>query len=385
MTDIENYSDLIDSIFGNDTTTFDTSKDIYNHVIGALNNPTEYIDFTENFKDRLKRLKRIYSINNTYFKEIIVQVNNIGSEKNWQGAYAELAAFDYLNTDILGDQIYIQKPIKPNVTLSEKVSYALELGKKETNLDGFVEDAPLYFDIKCLKDNVTEILEGIYNDYKNQSGISNLNITAEYELDMSYDDFKSKRKNLLQELKDNLTTQPKYFKGSVVSGLSYRILWGSGVSSAMRTYHPYKHAKNYHKTVFNYANKFLKKEPTIIILVTFPWYNIVIRNFADSNIKLYRSMARRVFCQYINDKSNFNSFNSSFNGSETIFDVSKKISAILFLEDNSILNKDSNDTNVKSYLYLNPNADNPIQQSTARNFIMGFRHGDFDDFEFDNY
>ena len=80
MTAIENYSRIIDGIFGAGTMTFDTTKDLYNHVIGALNNPTEYNDFTINFTSRLERLKKIYSTHNDYLKEIIVQVKDV---RNW--------------------------------------------------------------------------------------------------------------------------------------------------------------------------------------------------------------------------------------------------------------------------------------------------------------
>jgi|GEM_PF-5391173 len=110
MTAIQNYSRLIDGIFGTGTTTFDTSKDLYNHVIGALNNPTEYKDFTANFISRLERLKTIYSNHPSYLTEIIVQVNEVASVKNWEGAFAELAAYDHLNSDILNHKTYIHNP-----------------------------------------------------------------------------------------------------------------------------------------------------------------------------------------------------------------------------------------------------------------------------------
>lgn len=387
MTAIQNYSRLIDSIFGAGTTTFDTSKDLYNHVIGALNNPTEYNDFTANFISRLERLKTIYSTHPSYLTEIKVQVNEVASVKNWEGAFAELAAYDHLNSDILNHKTYIHNPIQPNITLPNTKSFALELGKSATNLDGFVEDRPLYFDVKCLKDNVTEILTGIYNDLKTHLGTNDIHITAEHELNISYDDFQKKRTQLLNELKAelNTTTKKTFLKSSVVSQLSYRILWGGGVLTAERSYHPFSHAKNYHKTIFNYANKFIKDEPTVIVLVVFPWYNLVVSDFANSNVRFYRALARRVFCQYIHDTTKFKTFNSSFTGEQTIFEVSKHLSGIIFLEDNTILSKEPNKTNVKSFVYLNPNAVKPLTRSLASDFIMGLHNTEYDDFEYDNY
>jgi len=241
--------------------------------------------------------------------------------------------------------------------------------------------------VKCLKDNVTEILTGIYNDLKTHLGTNDIHITAEHELNISYDDFQKKRALLLNELKSelNTTTKKTYLKSSVVSNLSYRILWGGGILTAERSYHPFSHAKNYHKTVFNYANKFIKDEPTVIVLVVFPWYNLVVSDFANSNIRFYRALARRVFCQYIHDNTKFKTFNSSFTGEQTIFEVSKHLSGIIFLEDNTILSKEPDKTNVKSFVYLNPNAIKPLTRSLASDFIMGLHNTEYDDFEYDNY
>lgn len=388
MTAIQNYSRLIDGIFGVGTTTFDTTKDTYNHVIGALNDPTEYTDFTANFIERLQRLKKIYITHPDYLKEILKKVKEIANEKNnWKGAFAELTAYDHLNGDILKHKTYIHNPIQPNVKLDKSKSFALECGKNETDLDGFVEDRNLYFDVKCFKDNVTEILEGIYKDFKRHLGTDDIHITAELDLNISFDDFESKRGELLNELKIGVTiaNKVKYFRSSVVQNLSYRILWGGGILTAERSYHPFSHAKNYHKTIFDYTNKFMKDESTVIVLVVFPWYNLVVSDFADGNIKFYRALARRFFCQYKHDTTLFKTFNSKFTGSQTMYEISNNLSGIIFLEDDTILSKDPSKTNVKSFVYLNPNALKPLTKSLAREFIMGLHNSEYDDFEHDNY
>lgn len=153
---------------------------------------------------------------------------------------------------------------------------------------------------------------------------------------------------------------------------------------AMRTYHPFRHALNYHKLVFNYANKFIKDKPTLIVLVTFPWYNQVLLNFDESNKMLYRSLARRVFCQYMNISTLFNTFNSKFNGEETVFEVTNNLSGIIFLEDNCIKGENPDSSNINVYVYLNPNSKNPLG-SFARDYIHSIKLNDFDDFEYDNY
>jgi hypothetical protein len=387
MTSIENYSRLIDSIFGIGTTTFSTTDTHYNHVIGALNHTTQYKGFTANFTARLQRLKLIYSTHPNYMRDILVKVNEVSSKKNWEGAYAELAAYDHLNQDILNHKTYINNPIKPNVTLSSTVSFAQELGKQVTNLDGFVEDRPLYFDVKCFKDNVTEILEGIYVDLKKHLRIDNIHITAEHALDTSYEDYQTNRRQLLNEMKTGITVTNKenYFRSTIIPNLSFRILWGAGVQTAELSYHPFIHAENFHKTVFNYANKFMKNEPNIIALVVFPWYNLVVTDFSNSNLDFYRALSRRVFCQYKHDTTLFKTFNSKFTGNHTIYEVSNHLSGIIFLEDNTILSKDPDKTNVKSFVYLNPNAVKPLTKSLASDFIRGLHNLEYDDFDHDNY
>lgn len=385
MTAIRNYSAIIDEIFGTGTTTFAVTDTHTNHVIGALNNP-EFHEFIANFRARLYRLKMIYGTHPEYLKEILVQVNEISSVKNWEGAFAELAAYDHLNGDILKLKTYIYNPIKPNVTLPNNESFALELGKKATNLDGLVEDRTLYFDVKCLKDNVTEILEGIYKELKTHLGVD-ISIIAENALDTSYDDYKSKRRQLLDELKTGLTVAKKetYLRSKVIKNLSFRVRWKPGVNMGERTYSPFSHAESFHKSIFNYANKFMKNEPTVIVLVVFPWYNLVVSDFSNANIDFYRALSRRFFCQYRLDSTKFKEFNSSFTGQQTIFEVSNHLSGIIFLEDNTIKGNDPNITNVKSFVYLNPNAVNSLSRSLARDFIMGLHNSAYDDFENDNY
>ncbi len=384
-TAIQNYADLIDNIFGAGTASFDKSHDVTNNVIGALNHPEDFRIFKSNFTARLERLNKIYS-SHPDFKEIIVQVNEVASEKNWDGAFAELAAFDYFNQGVSICQEY-NNPVKLNVTLDKSETFALELGKTAANLDGFAENVSLYFDVKCFKDNVTEILNGIYKQLRQHFNRDDFHISAEHALDISYDDYKRKRNDLFNELKAKIvpSKKTKYVNSSVISNLSFRLLWGAGIQTVERTYNPFSHAENYHKMAFNYANKFVKKKHSVIVLVVFPWYNLVVSDFCNSNIQLYRALSRRVFCQYRHDSTAFSAFNSKFSDTQTIYEVSNTLSGIIFLEDKTILNEEPAMTNVNSYVYLNPNAVNPLTQSLARDYLMGLHNTEFDDFEYDNY
>jgi hypothetical protein len=386
MTDAENYADLIDGTFGPGTTAFNRTVPVFNRVIGALNNPAEFFLFKTNFLARLERLKRIYASEPGYLQDILVQVNEMASEKNWEGAFAELVAYDHLNQDMIGRRTYLHTPIRPNVTLNSAETYAFELGKTSANLDGFVENRPFYFDVKCFKDNVTEILEGIYKDLARHLGRNDFHIAAEYSLAMSYEDFQTKRRELLDELKTRVRGPENTMVSSrVIEGVVFRIHWGPGISFAVRSYDPFEHAENFHPFVFNYADKFLKSEPCLIVLVIFPWYNSIGLNLKDGNVDMYRSMARRVFCQYRHSTAAFSTLNKRFRGSQTIFEVSQSLSGILFLEDNTILSEEPDKTNVRSFVYLNPNANNSMVKTLAWDLIRGLHNSAYDDFEHDNY
>ncbi|MCX6291627.1 MAG: hypothetical protein NT126_07660 [Bacteroidetes bacterium] len=387
MTPLQTYSALIDPIFGVGTTKFDITKDVTNTVIGAINNQTEFLDFKNNFTARLNRLKNIYSTHPTYLKEIITQVNEIASEKNWEGAFAELSAFDHLNQDILNHKTNIHTPIKPNETIDKSRTFALELGKAAANLDGFIEETPTYLDFKVFKDNVSEIFEKLYKELHQHFNRDDFRISAEYDLAISVDEIAPNIAALRNELITGIipTNKTTYLKSSVVSNLNFRILWGRGVLAAERTHNPFRHAENYHQMVFKNADQFVKDNPSLMVYVIFPWYNGIVSSFSNSNIKLYRSLSRRVFCQYKHDSTLFKTFNSKFTGSQTIYQISNFLSGIIFLEDNTILSKEPNQTNVKSYVYLNPNAINSLNRSLVQEFLLGLHNSEYDDFENDNY
>lgn len=386
MNDLENYALIVEQIFGVGAVTFNRTTNYSNNVIGALNRTDNFHLFKANFSARLRRLERVYYSDPTSLREVLNAVNNIARRGNWQGAFAELAAFDHLNNQSSGYAV-LEDPIRLNVTLPASRSFAEELGGDATNVDGFVEDFGLYFDVKCLKDNITEILEGIYNELENHLGVSHLTINAEFDKHASYLDYRNRRKDLRDELFKEVTMQsrPTIVDSKVIDNLTYRIQWGPGVSFSTSSYHPFEHAALYHKTLFDYTNKFIKMNRSVIVLVSFPWYNGIITDFAHSNTRFYRAMARRVFCQYLHQNSLFRTIEPDFNGTQTIHEVSRHISGIIFLEDNTILSEEPDRSNVKSYVYYNPNAINSIPRSNARTYIASLDNEDFDDFEFDNY
>ena len=374
MNCLENYKNIIDRIYGNGTATFDTQHNNRNNIIGALADQNgNFAKFKRNFIARLNRLYDLYKGHQS-FSQLKVQINEIADSKNWEGAFAELTAYDFLRQ--FGS-------ISLNVTLPAQDSFATELNKHETNLDGKFDDFNVHFDVKSLKDNNTEVLRNITTpiEHKYQN-----HIAAEYPINASYETIVKNFRKLKKELDTELSSgRPSIIYSKIVPNLCYKILWGSGIMSTFSSYEPYKHAENLHHIIFNYINKFLKADPTIIVFVLSPWYNKSINSFINNNEIFYRAFARRCFCQYRHSTEPFSSINRKFNGNQSIYEVSRKLSGIFFLEDKTISSTDPDDLNVHGYFFTNPNADNPMT-----NFVKYVQYNhqyikSYDNFMYDNY
>lgn len=377
------YQDMVDRIFGVGSINIKPNKD--NNVIGTLKYKDDYLVFKKNFENRLIRLRDRYS-GTPFYKDLLDTVALIADEKNWEGAYAELAAYDIMSNDYLPDIIELNK------TLPVADSFSGELGGKETNEDGFIKEYDLYFDVKILADTVGGILKGIINNAVKKANQEKIcDILPEYLLDDDEQDYQTNRRKLMEELRDFLiANKPSDNKGkncfhsSILPQLAYRINWGGGINSAIGEYNPYRHAEECKHLIFKrYTKKFLKKHPFFLVLVNFPWYNGRIHSFANADEIFYRCLARRTFCEYKNLPTTMASIVNKFSGSESVYEVSKYLSGIIYLDDH-IIKEDK----YTCHIYTNPNAINGIRygRSYLEQIVAG---GDsrslFDDMIHDNY
>lgn len=375
------YQSFIDDIFGKNEIRI--KPDITNNIIGTLRYPNEYEKFKNNFKTRLIRLKSFFEKTPQY-DELKNQVALIANDKNWKGAYAELTAYDIFSRADL--------PIELNKTLPVNVSFAQEMGNKETNEDGYVPDINLYFDVKILSDTIGTILKGIIkNAIASSKQQYSCNILTEYPLDDKEEKYSGdNRKKLFEELKDfliennTIKEDDRVLHSKIVEHLSYKIHWGGGINTSISSYNPYHHAFEDRNLIFKrYTKKFLKHEPFILVMVNFPWYNQKINSFIGFDKIYYRSLARRTFCEHLKDSELMKNIVPDFKGTETIFDVSKHLTGIIFIDDN-IIKEDSYSCSV----YLNPNAinRNNLIPDYLQNIVKG---GDqrsiYDDLKYDNY
>ena len=376
------YQQLVDEVFGKGKITIKKAKD--NNVIGTLKYLDDFQEFKENFKKRLERLKTKYEHTKDYNK-LLEQVKQVADPNNWEGAYAELVAYDILYNDA------INTDLKLDVTLDASKSYAGDLGGKATNEDVYVPDYNLYFDVKCFADTTGNILKELIEEAINKTGQKrNCHILPKYPLDDAETPYQNNRRQLLKELSDYIdknksNTQCKtFFQSNVIKSLSYSVLWGSGINSGLGEYNPYVHAeKTRHIMIKRYMKKFMKNEKFMIVLVNFPWYNNRISSFANCDEIYYRALARRTFCGYKHTTESISEIRSDYTGTDSLYEISTHLSGIIIIDDHSI----ETDT-YSCHIYLNPNAVNKIAGNNLylESIIRcADKHSRIDDFTGDNY
>ena len=104
----ELYQQLVDRVFGSGA--INIKPDVDNKETGALKHVDEFSSFKANFENRLERLKAKFEGTASYadLKQTVAQV---ADSKNWEGAYAELVAYDVLSNDYLPDHIELNMAI----------------------------------------------------------------------------------------------------------------------------------------------------------------------------------------------------------------------------------------------------------------------------------
>jgi len=377
------YQQLCDEVYGKGAIQIKPAPT--NNVIGTLRHLDDFFEFKKNFKERLIRLRKKVEGTSAY-PALLEQVKQVADPKNWEGAYAELAAYDMMWND------HIMTPMELDKTMPVTDSYAGEMGHKETNEDGYLPDYNLYFDVKILADTVGAILSGIIDDaIAASSQAAKCDILPEYPYDDDDEEYGGiNRRKLFDELKaflvaNNANTKGKTtFRSSVIPRLMYRIQWGGGVNSVISEYCPYRHAQETKHLIFKrYTKKIMKNEMFMLVLVKFPWYNNRISSFIDADHVYYRSLARRTFCGYLGDSTPMSNIVTKFTGSETVDEVSKHLAGIIFLDDN-IIKENSYSCNV----IMNPNSKyvHSIADSYLMSLVMqGDKRGVYDDLIYDNY
>lgn len=373
---LQNYSALVERVFG-PVTTFDAGRYTTNNVVGALAS-ADYREFQANFEARLRRLNQVYSDDDSSRSALIVQVNQIADPKNWEGAFAELSALDFFTSSEFAP------PPSLDVNVDGTRAFMRQFGHAgPANLDLHWNFYDVFSDVKCLKDNVAEIVEGIFQQIW-PAGRPCL-VRHESRLDDGFEQIQRNRTQVLAELRSALVdgNRPNAVYSQVVDELVFRFAWDRSVLVTEGSYTPFRHASELHRLPFQHAKKFIGDRPFFLTFVVFPWFNNIVTGFGDANKVLYRSLARRVFCQYRGDRTKMVDWFPRFVGGETIWEVSRALAGVMFIEDRTITSNAANQANVRGYFYQNPNAELPM--ALFRDYLHSLDLAEVDDFVWDNY
>lgn len=337
MTKLNTYAALVDGIFGPGSATFNTESNDSNNVVGALASTTDFDVFRKNFVARLQRLKAAIQANNEISNPILSAVNEVARLSGWEGYYAEIVALDYF----LSDPETGPENIALDVTRPASEAIASEFGMSNINYDLCVPSLGIVTDVKILSDKSGGILKGIFKEFRSKKGIARLNIQPSYCEDEDYDIFQKNRAQLLKELIEEVDTaiRPPYFRSKIVEGLSYRFSWDAGVVISESSYDSETHALNHQRLLVTHAKKYSRRDPSIIIFVVFPWASEKIMIFSEMKIaqEFIHNLGTLFFDTTMSSSVEARTINSNIETDISLAEVSRHLSGILLIEDNSIL------------------------------------------------
>jgi len=399
MTQLENYRNLLENIFGQ-TINF-SNNTIENNCIGALSYTNDFHVFRDNFIERLKRINSHY-VNNSpdSINDIINTAKQIAQVKGykWSGPYSELVTLDYwLQFENIMNIKFIDKGDVNNF----EDSIAKQIGQQEVDLDISLDlhTKRIYTDVKSLIPTHTELVDQILNKVKSRTIAQNYLIGIDDLFEVDYirtkKDFiyELQSGNLISELEKCINENTTYYNHKLQSGTdaSFRIAYTkqgmNTVLSTMRIMEPYKLAVDYKYKILDYYNKLLIKKPSLITFVINPWFNQELNTSQDFLSTFYRSLSRRIFMELTKDTTDMGFIYPELSGKNLkISDIAGLITGIVYINDNSIL-KTGNDIN-DVYIYLNPNATNQVLTRSdfdILNWSRQIKYPFIEDFYYDNY
>jgi hypothetical protein len=383
----ENYRTLVDQIFGKGTVSQSSSETQSNPILDALNSLQQQV-FWDNFHSRLGRLDRIYR-NHSSRQKLGQKLGEIQQPNNWDGAYSEIVALDFLQQGFLDKSSYLSEPILIDKEVPRAQTFSENVATDGCRTpDGFFPDFGVYFDVKRIPTRPQIILRDLAERIRRQFGDTRLFISPEYPIDLGCSEIQLRVCSIVNEVLEFLrqNNMPKYFRSEHVADLEFRFRWESGVSVTASIYDPYRLAEELHLLPLQKFGQIVRDYPFLLIYVDFPWFNIGSGMTSGLGDEFYRAFSRRLFIQYRLSDTKYSTVDENFSGSETIFEFSKKISGIMFLEDKSILCPERDCRNVRSILFLNPIAEHPLINSIfAREYLQSTLLTPIVDFEYDNY
>jgi hypothetical protein len=369
MKQIQNYRNILEDIFKQEIVF--SNQDIENNCIGALVNSDNFKIFKTNFIQRLKRINNYFSNNNDILVEIINTAKQIGQSKGykWAGPYSELVALDYwIQFNEVTD---IKFPDRGSVDLFPD-SIAKQVGKKEIDLDiSFTLNAQkIYMDVKSFIPTHQELTDIILGQLKRKKVKVNYSIGVDNIYDVDYlrtkKDFlyQIKEGTLVQQLENCIKLNKTHYEHILQSGetLSFRISYAHEEEADIilfthRVMDAERLATNYKYKVLDYHNKLLVEKPSLITFVINPWFNPELDGFKEFKGDFFQHLSKNIFMELTQDGQDIgNLYPELKNNGMKVSDIASKLTGIIFIYDNSVLQSGGNINDV--YIYLNPNCTN---------------------------
>lgn len=328
--------------------------------------------FRKQSLEKIKRVYETYKSNKIDLKNLIEVIMAL-FYNNWNGAYSELCAYDLLN-------LSFEKPCKIQVDDLKKENTLAQFYKnrERTTIDGYIEDALVFFEIKSLTDTTLCQIQKLKNEIDKKGTFS---ITIEYPSDGDLKDYAGLKKEILQAS----AKKEKFFSSRTNPKFNVKLYYAPSIKMKMHACESaYQMAERLEKLPLEKAYQFVNGR----FIKIFVCNGLNIHNNIICNEVFFRALARRVFCKLTKDTSLINE-----DCSLSVADVAQKLSGILFIVDLSANNDTSKilDNPKKlynAYLYVNPNADFNHSLLSAHNFAYALNEvnkKDIDDFQFDNY
>ena len=361
------YAKLLDGVFGPGAAIFDATSSETTPVLSALAMSGDFPQFVAGFTARLGRLALATTATANLRKQIVTTANLIAAEKNWDGAFAELAAFDYFLADPRTDASQLEL----DVTVPATQTLASELGMQQANFDVQMPQFDLTLDVKLLGDKIGGILYGICEEVRRAKAIRNLAIIPTYPIDDSYEDFQKNRAALCKELHTLLDVSQRPPRGTsrVIPKLEYQFAWEAGVYSGATTYNTDEHAQNTHRLLFQHAKKFSKVKPSVIAFVHFPWAGERLIPMADAPLRFFKGVGRHFFYGYSGSTCLASLLNKKIKTNILAKDVVAHLSGVIFLQDETVTSNNPNSANVTASYLLNTAAHHPLSGSEFEGYL----------------
>lgn len=340
------------------------------------------IQTSESFKkytlDKIKRLYDTYK-DDAYQKKIILEDIKKLFFNNWDGAYSELIAYDLLNL-IFDNPCKIQiNDIKKEHTLAKYCNDA-----EVSDIDGYLEDAICFFEIKTLRSRLYELINKLKSELESHSINDCFIIQSDYPLSLEITSDKS-YSALKKEILNAKRNKERSLASKTIRGLFFRFYYERQpvLIESHNCETNYQMAERLERLPLNQYKQYVDGQ----FIKAYVCNGLNLNNNLICNEEFFRALARRVFCRLTKVEDVFDD-NSDLS---TAF-IAKHLSGLLFIVDLSanIQKKIDNPKDLyEVYLYSNPNAE-------FANKLIGFRNFQFnlnmknikntcDDFEYDNY